>query len=56
MIRVSIGEARAVGGEGIDMRRGHVLAAVDAYIGVAQIVGKDENDVRSIGGGFAKRD
>ena len=43
---VATGEANAVPGKGIDVRRRNVLAAVNAKIGEAHVVADDEENVR----------
>src|SRR6185369_14604883 len=44
---VAGGEAHATAGEGIEVRRRNVAAALKAEVGEAQIVGEDEDDVRA---------
>jgi hypothetical protein len=46
---VAAGAADASFGEGIEVGRRNVLAALKAAIRVAEIVGKDQEDVRLLG-------
>ena len=42
---VAVGKANAVLGEAIDVRRRHILAALEAEVAVAEVVGHDDDDV-----------
>ncbi|OPZ04305.1 MAG: hypothetical protein BWZ10_03187 [candidate division BRC1 bacterium ADurb.BinA364] len=42
---VAVGEAHAIGGQRVDVWRGDVLATLAAQVGVAQIVGENDDDV-----------
>jgi hypothetical protein len=43
---VAVGEPRPGLGQRVEVRRRHVLAAVEAHVGVAEVVGQDDDDVR----------
>ncbi len=45
-VGVGLGEADALPGQLVQLRRGEVGLAVDAQVGMAQVVGQDEDDVR----------
>ena len=47
---IAVGAADAGSGQGVDMGRRHQLAAVDANVAVAQVIGDDHQDVRLFGG------
>ena len=49
-IRVRLKEPGAVGREAIDVRRAEIAPAIARNVGVAEIVGEDENDIRPTGG------
>ncbi len=46
-IRISLREANALGSDAIDIGRGEIAAAVARDIGVAEIVGENEENVQS---------
>jgi hypothetical protein len=46
-IGIGLGEAHALGGDAIDIGRGEIAAAVAGNIGIAEIVGENEQNVRS---------
>ncbi len=48
---IAVGAADAGGGQGVDIGRRHQLAAVDADVGVAQVIRDDNQNVRFAGGG-----
>src|SRR5262249_12970576 len=48
---VPIREADAVHGQGIDVRRGNILAGLTAQFGVAKIIGHDNEDIWRAWGG-----
>ena len=48
---IAVGTADAGGGQGVDIWRRHQLAAVDADVGVPQIIRNDNQDVWFVGGG-----
>src|SRR5207245_2708757 len=37
--------------EGVEVRRGHLRAAVEADVAIAEVVGEEDDDVRAVGGG-----
>ena len=43
---VAVGEPHPLGGQAVDVRRLVVLAAEAADVGVAEVVGQDEDDIR----------
>ncbi len=43
---VEVGEAQALGGQPVEVRRANELLAVGADVAVAEVVGEDEDDVR----------
>ena len=49
MIGVSISELHTVSGDGINMGRGYVLAAIESDICVSEIVCQKNNDIRLTG-------
>ena len=51
MRRVARRELQAFGGELVEVRRLHVLAAVAREVAVAEVVGEHEHDVRPLGVG-----
>ena len=52
---VAAGAADAVAGEGVEIGGGDVAAAVEADVGVAHVVGDDDEDIRFGGGGSGVR-
>ncbi len=46
---VAVGEPHAGGGQRVEVRRGDVLAAVEAHVGIAHVVADDEQDVGFLG-------
>ncbi len=51
-IGVRLGKAQTAGGEAIDIRRLVLAPSVAGEIGVAEVIGEDEHDVRRRGGGL----
>ncbi len=51
---VGVGEPHPLPGQAVDVRRLVELAAVAAHVGPAQVVGKDEDDIRYTGFGLAE--
>ena len=47
---VAIGEAHAVLRDAVDVRRRDALATVHPNVGVAEVVGEEEEDVGAVGG------
>jgi len=43
---IAIGETHLAAREAVELRRGHVLAAVAAEVAVAQVVGEDDDEIR----------
>jgi hypothetical protein len=49
MVGIAVCEANAVFREGVEVGRGHVFAAVDADVAVAEVIGEDKDDVGTAG-------
>ena len=52
---VAAGEAHAVPGQRIDVRRGNLRVALAAQLAVAEVVGDDDEDVRALCLGRGRR-
>ena len=49
MRRVTVRESHAVVGDGINVRSRNVFATIDADVGVAEVIGKEDNDIGFVG-------